>query len=241
MESEKKSEPGRFGNVRRYRHEYKYLIDARQSSILMLKAAGLLQRDPYAGPDGTYLIRSAYFDDLDGSCLSDNLSGMDPRSKFRLRYYNSDAGRIMLEKKIKKRGMCLKESCGVTPEECTRLLRGEIPEFGPDAPETKQQLFTEIRLRGLRPKTIVTYRRMPFVYSGGNVRVTFDSNITSSPDVERFLSGDYRERPILSDGSSVLEVKWDEVMPRHIRETLQLEKLEWTAFSKFCNCRLLHL
>ena len=228
----------RYGNVKRFRHEYKYMINAMQEAILQIKAAGILQRDPHVRADGSYLVRSAYFDDLDDTCLSENLSGTDPRSKFRIRYYNFDAGTLSLEKKSKVRGMCLKDSCKLTVDECEAFLRGDVPAVAEDMPVEKKRLFTEIRLRGLVPKVIVTYERVPFVYSGGNVRVTFDRKITSSTELNRFLSGDYAERPVLSSGRSILEVKWDEVMPRHIRDTLQLESLTWTAFSKYFMCRM---
>ena len=227
--------------MNRYRHEFKYLIDPRQEALLRMKAGAVMRRDSHVGPGGAYLIRSAYFDDLEDSCLGENLGGTDPRSKFRIRYYNGDTGRIQLEKKSKQRGMCLKEACAITRRECEVFLSGEIPPFAQEDPEIKKRLFTEIRLRGLRPVTIVTYERIPFVYSGGNVRVTFDRKLSSSGDLDRFLSGDYPRRPVFPTGQSLMEVKWDEVFPRHIREILQTENLVWTAFSKYYMCRIVHL
>ena len=227
--------------MNRFRHEYKYIINAKQESILQIKTMGVMQRDPHVCEDGSYMVRSAYLDDIHDTCLSDNLNGADPRSKFRIRYYNDDTGRILLEKKSKFRSMCLKDSCSLTPEECERFLSGEVPDVTENMPENKKKLFTEVRLRGLIPKVIVTYERVPFIYSGGNVRVTFDRNITSSDEVNSFMSGDYAERPVMPCGHSVLEVKWDEVMPRHIKDVLKTESLNWTAFSKYFMCRMLHL
>jgi hypothetical protein len=232
---------GRYGNVRRFRHEYKYMLDMKQESILRVKASGVLTPDLHVREDGTYLIRSAYFDDRNDTCLMENLSGTDPRSKFRIRYYNSDTARLALEKKSKSRGMCIKDSCGLTVEECETFLKGNVPEIKNDMSEIKKKLFTEIKVRGLYPKVIVTYERIPFTYSGGNVRVTFDRKLTSSAEIDRFLTGDYMERPVMELGKSILEVKWDEVMPRHIKDTLRLENLNQIAFSKYFMCRKLHL
>ena len=225
----------------RYRHEYKYLLSPPQEGILRLKASAALKRDPHTRNDGSYLIRSAYLDDSENSCLAENLAGTDPRSKFRIRYYNNDTDWIRLEKKSKRRGMCLKEDCLLSLAECEQLLRGEIPRLEADMDPGKQTLLTEVRLRGLRPVTIVTYERIPFVYSGGNVRVTFDRKLTSSPDITHFLAGDYRQRPVFPTGQSLLEVKWDEVLPRHLKEILQTDSLQWTAFSKYFMCRMVHL
>ena len=238
---EKQAPASRYGKTKRFRHEYKYMIDAKQEAILKIRSMGVMRRDSHARADGSYLIRSAYFDDIDDSCLADNLAGTDPRSKFRIRYYNHDTGWIFLEKKSKIRGMCLKDSCPLTLEECDIFLRGGVPEITEDMPEGKRALFTEVRLRGLVPKVIVTYKRTPFIYDAGNVRVTFDSEITSSLELDRFLTGDYVQRPVLPCGHSILEVKWDEVMPRHLKDILQLEGLNWTAFSKYFMCRMHHL
>lgn len=235
-----KTSASRYGNVQRWRHEYKYMIDAKQEGILLVKALGVLSRDPHVRQNGTYLIRSLYFDDINDACLAENLSGSDPRSKFRIRYYNSDTERIVLEKKSKSHGMCLKESCNLTKDECYTLMRGDFPIILEDMPGVKKKLLAELEIRGLFPKTIVTYERVPLVYSGGNVRVTFDRNITSSEDIGLFLTDDYKQRPVLPCGHSILEVKWDEIMPLHIKETLSIERLEWTAFSKYFMCRKFH-
>lgn len=92
-------------------------------------------------------------------------------------------------------------------------------------------------MRLLSPKVIVTYDRIPFVYSAGNVRVTFDKNIAASKEISSYLDGNYRQRPIMAYSQSVLEVKWDELLPLHIREALQLDTLQWSAFSKYYMCR----
>lgn len=230
-----------FDTVRRWRHEYKYMIDGRQEAILRVKAECVLSRDPHTRPDGLYLVRSLYFDDFDDTCLWENLSGCDPRSKFRIRYYNDEFDRLFLEKKIKRQGMCLKESCTLTREECAFYIRGASPPIGDDMPPQKQRLLAEIQSRGLRPKSIVTYTRRPYVYGGGNVRVTIDSGISSSDEIGNFLSKPCAQRPVLPCGQHILEVKWGEVLPRHIKETILPEGAKWIAFSKYTMCRKHHL
>lgn len=220
----------------RWRHEYKYDITASQEGILLVKAIGLMQRDPHVREDGSYLIRSLYLDDLDRTCLNDNLAGADPRSKFRIRYYNDDTSRIRLEKKIKNRSMCRKESCALSEDECRQFLQGTVPTVTPEMAPKKQELLLEVQQRCLLPRVIVTYERIPFICEAGNVRVTFDRKLTSARETEKFLRGDYSERPVLPLGGSILEVKWDEVLPLHIKETLQMANLRQTAFSKYFVC-----
>ncbi len=222
----------------KYRHEYKYIIDSGQRGILMMKASAMMSRDPNAGSSGSYLIRSLYFDDRSDTCFYQNESGTDPRAKFRIRIYNDDTDFIRLEKKIKRRGMTLKQSCTLTYEEAQSLVSGRIPEIRSDQPDGKRRLLWEMNALCLLPKTIVTYSRVPFIYSAGNVRITFDSGLTSSDETERFLTLDYRQRPVLPTGKSILEVKWDELLPAHIKCTMQLDTLQWNTFSKYYTCRL---
>lgn len=224
-----------------YRHEYKYVIDASQRQILLIRASGLMPRDTHAGSDGGYLIRSLYFDDDRDTCFYENESGTDPRSKFRIRYYNDDAAAPRLEKKSKRHGMTRKESCSLTQDEANILTEGGIVPVESGMPDDKKRLLLELQRRRLKPKVIVTYRRIPFVCTAGNVRVTFDEGITSSDETSRFLTHDYRQRPVMSLGQSILEVKWDEFLPLHIKGMMQLDTLQWSAFSKYYTCRRIHL
>ena len=222
----------------KYRHEYKYLIDSGQRAVTLIKARGLMKPDPHAGKDGCYLIRSLYFDDRSDTCFFQNEAGADLRAKYRIRYYNSDTSFIRLEKKIKRKGMTLKRSCPLTEQEVEALISGSSPPISADMPEEKRWLLLELNTRGMLPKVIVTYQRIPFVYPAGNVRVTFDGNITSSDGIRNFLTQNYRQCPVLPPGKSVLEVKYDELLPLHIKSLLQLDTLQWSTFSKYFNCRL---
>lgn len=236
MCAEKKSLPDK-DRSKHFRHENKYRINAKHEGVLYVKVKGLLRQDIHAGQSGSYQIRSLYFDDIHDTCLSDNLRGKDPRSKFRIRYYDDDISYLRLEKKLKYRGLGQKESCRLTEEECRTLMRGDIPLITDAMPPVKQKLLTELKLRGLKPKVIVTYERLPFVYPAGNVRITFDRKLTSSDEISKFLSGDYARRPVMPCGESIIEIKWDELLPRHIKDTLQTENLIQTAFSKYAMCR----
>ncbi|MCI8550447.1 MAG: polyphosphate polymerase domain-containing protein [Lachnospiraceae bacterium] len=227
--------------MNRYRHEYKYLLNTRQETILLTGVPGILMRDSHVEANGSYLIRSLYFDDYSDSCYFENESGTDSRSKFRIRYYNNVSSQLHLEKKSKIRGMIKKEMCLLNQEEYQILLKGNIPTITLEMPEPKKKLFLEMHLRQLVPKVIVTYERIPFVYHAGNVRITFDRKLSSSTDVMNFLSGDYPVRPVFPLGGSLLEVKWDQLLPPHIKDFMKLNTLQWTSFSKYYMCRQYHL
>ncbi len=225
----------------KYRHEYKYLVSAGQLEILKSRAQAIMQRDAHVNKEGRfagiYNIRSVYFDDLADTCYMENESGTDPREKFRIRIYNHSGARISLELKSKRSGMCRKQSCRLSREQCDILLRGGVLPEREDYPPILNKLLYQIKTRGLRPVVIVEYDRIPFVYPVGNVRVTMDCNISASNDCQRFFDDDLPLRPILPTGQHVLEVKWDELLPDHIYHAMMLENLQWTSFSKFYLCR----
>ena len=197
----------------------------------------LLPLDSHAGPAGTYTVRSLYFDDYANRCYYENENGTEPREKFRIRIYNHSAERITLECKRKERGKTHKTSCPLTEEQTRCLMMGRpLPDIGQQHP-LLQKLVMQMLTRGLRPVVIVEYDRIPYVYKNGNVRITLDTNISSSNAVGKFLDERIPKRPVLPVGQQLLEVKYDEFLPDHIYHSIQLQNLRQTAFSKYYICR----
>lgn len=225
----------------RYRHEFKYLCSYGQLKMLQVRLRGLIPLDPHVGEEGIYNIRSLYFDDYYDRYLKENEAGTDPREKFRIRIYNHSSEKISLELKKKVRGKTQKLSCGLTEEQCRTLMAGEIPEIPKDAPPILQKLCLLMKTNLLRPKVIVEYDRVPYVYPQGNVRITLDENIRASSRVDLFLEDQIPLRPIQMAGQHILEVKYDEYLPDFIYRTVQIENLRPTAFSKYYLCRKYNL
>lgn len=221
----------------KYRHEYKYICDAAQNAVLKTRIRGLMKSDSHCGKDGAYCIRSLYFDDWNDSCYYENESGVGSRDKYRIRIYNADSGKLTLERKSKERSMTLKISSPITEEMCRQLMRSKTPVITEDMPEQLKEIFLEMQQKCMRPVVIVEYLRYPFVEQNGNVRITFDENIRSSNEIDKFLEPEISARPILTRGQSVLEVKWDEFVPDYIIHQLQLDSLQWSSFSKYYLCR----
>ena len=221
----------------KYRHELKYEITSAQLQLLKNRINHLIPPDKHAGPTGSYTIRSLYFDDQYDRCLRENEDGTDPREKFRIRIYNHSASRIPLECKRKERGKTHKTSCPLTVEQTRQLMEGKPLGDIASQPPLLQKLTVQMLTRRLRPVVIVEYERIPYVYKNGNVRITLDTNISSSSAVERFLDEEIPKRPVLPLGQQLLEVKYDEYLPDFIYRNLQLHSLRQTAFSKYYICR----
>lgn len=65
----------------RYRHELKYLISYGQKADLNVRMAPLLDHDSHAR-DGSYTIRSLYFDDYWNTAYQEKVDGVLTRKKW---------------------------------------------------------------------------------------------------------------------------------------------------------------
>lgn len=218
------------------RQELKYPLDRGAYAAIRQRCGAVMRLDPHVGPEGYYDITSLYFDDLADTALMQNYSGVSRREKFRIRMYNNDLHTLHLEKKVKIGGLGRKYSCPVTAEQLRLLLAGDLGWMMQAGYPLLQELYCRMRCDLLRPKTIVAYRREPFIYDPGNVRVTFDFDIRSgvcNPDI---LSGNALLVPVNPD-RVILEVKYDAFLPDIIRMIVQEGTPRVQAFSKYAACR----
>lgn len=219
-----------------YRNEVKHLISPGDRAALCATLRAVARLDPHAGDKGYYTIRSLYFDNLQDKALREKLDGVNRREKFRIRYYDGDTSVIHLEKKVKCSGLGYKLSCPLTAAEARRIVDGDTLWMAADRRALVVELYAKMKAQGLRPKTIVDYQRIPFVYGPGNVRVTVDYNIRTGLRCTDFLNPGC---PMVPTGQDiVLEVKWDGYLPTIIRHAVQLKGRRETAFSKYGMCRI---
>ena len=218
------------------RQELKYSLARAEYAAISQRCRTVMHLDPHVGPDGTYHIVSLYFDDLGDTALLQNYSGVSRREKFRIRMYNGNASTLHLEKKCKYGGLGRKYSCPMSASQLQRLLDGDISWMMDTEHELMHELYARMRNDLLRPKTIVSYHREPYIYAPGNVRVTFDYDIRSGVCDRDMLSGSAQLVPVHPD-RVILEVKYDAFLPDIIRMILQEGTPRVGAFSKYASCR----
>ncbi len=219
-----------------YRHEIKHMISAGDAASIRANLSAVAQLDPHAREKGYYRIRSLYFDDPADTALHEKLDGVNERRKFRIRYYNDDLSYIMLECKMKRDGVGAKPQERLTLEETQKIIRGDINWMAVSKRPLLAALYVDMKTRQLAPKTIVEYKRVPFVYGPGNVRVTIDWAIRTGRPKD-FLDPGGLTLPI-DDDVTLLEVKWDGYLPNIIRKAAALKSRYPTAFSKYAACRV---
>lgn len=221
-------------NKFKYRHEYKHEISCSDMLTLRTRLSAVMKKDTHT-INGKYFVRSLYFDNAQDKALREKINGVNTREKFRIRYYNHDTSVIRLEKKQKINGLCIKESVFLTKEMAQAVVDGDYGWMITSEEPLIQEFYSKIMNQGLRPKTIVDYERLPFVFSAGNVRVTLDYNIRTGIKCTDFLNPDCITIP--TGNTNILEVKWDEFLPDVIRDAIQLPSCRTENFSKYAVCR----
>ena len=225
----------------KYRHEFKYFINAWDRELLTRRLGTVLRRDHHVQPDGTYNIRSLYFDNFSDSALFEKIDGGNPRAKFRIRVYNGDDSYISLEKKVKCGDLTQKLQARITREEYEKIVAGDTDWMLYDGRGVVAELYAQMKYRNLRPKTLVEYTRTPFIYdpgdldfAPGDVRVTLDCDIRSGI----FSDNLFDPCPCVpTDSSDILEVKYDEYLPDVVRYLINPMCRDRQSSSKYEICR----
>lgn len=227
--------------VKMYRVEDKYFLSDTDQFILKERLKAIMSSDSNEKDDRGYRISSVYFDDYRDTHYHDTVSGNPEREKYRIRIYNDSLDDILAEIKIKKYSRIRKIQARISREQMNCLMNGVPAECSNDTPDNPVFLFnTAIKTRLLRPKVIVTYERKAFICQSGNVRITFDTGVRASNRIDMFGSPDIvYDHP--QDEDSVLEVKYDEFLPDYIDQTLQMNQMLQTSFSKYMVCREIYM
>lgn len=222
--------------IKSYRHELKYICTDQQICLIKHRLLSLLQYDLHAGSNGEYIISSLYFDDCYNTCYHENANGEDPRCKFRIRIYNHSEEHISLEKKIKINGMTRKEICLIDGDIFEKMIAGDDCRAYLGRNNLLDQWILDRKVRMLRPRCIIEYKRIPLIYKLGNVRITFDSQICANNDISTFFKHDTSGINVLPMGIQVLEVKYDSFLPDIIYDLCNIGHLYQCTFSKFFLC-----
>lgn len=218
------------------RHEFKYIIDRRTYHLIKENLKGIISPDVHS-IGGGYHIRSLYFDDRYGSALDEKESGIMYRRKYRIRVYEKSDAVIKLERKEKYGDYIAKPTASLSRDEFYRICQGDCS-FLLTRGKLEQDFYCEVKTKGLAPAVIVDYYREAFVSETGNVRITFDSELQAGVNTADIFSDNVHLADCFEPGSLLLEVKYDDYIPKHISQALQVGSLTKTANSKYVLCRL---
>ena len=221
----------------KYRHELKFKISNAAAEVLKQKLSLIMGFDSNAYyEDGSYLIKSLYFDDRDSKSYYEKMDGVLYRKKYRIRIYNNDDSFIRLEKKMKHNNMTAKEQMLISKDIYSKILKGKVDEI--DNPTgLLKEFIVNTKTKMLVPSIVVMYHRTAYTYPISDVRITFDSNIESGLYNYDLFDNEMPTYNLDEKGKQVLEVKFNEVLPLHIANILNDIPSCREAVSKFALCR----
>jgi hypothetical protein len=142
---------------------------------------------------------------------------------------------IKLERKEKRENLIYKESCSIDAKTAEELVQGNFEGLASlDAP-LAQYVYGLSKSDGLHAVVIVDYIRRAYLHPVGNVRITFDSKLMA-----RKVEGNIWEAGELFDvlqENTILEIKFNQVIPTFIKEILSSVSGVRMALSKYTMCR----
>lgn len=218
----------------KFRNEWKYLCDNNDLIQIENKLDKVLQLDDHIKNNNKYIIHSLYFDDFSNTCAFDNDAGLGKRFKYRIRYYDDDKSYIILERKEKINNLGRKKSCRLTLEQYKDIVQGNISKvLWQTDNDLLKKFCVDVECKLFKPKVIIDYERTAYVEPITNVRITFDRNISGSREIDKFLDGGYTKYPLLKPDKHILEIKFDDILPSHIKQAAYIGSLQQTTFSKY--------
>ncbi len=225
----------RGSDVRKYRHELKYIISYREKDLIAGRLGEFAGIDEHAG-NGMYSIRSLYFDDIRHSAYEEKMAGVVERKKYRIRIYDLGDSYIRLECKRKRGNYIYKDSAGLTREEFCCILAGDHGFLLERPEELLHEFYFECMTNVLRPEVIVDYDRIPYVYDGGTVRITFDMHVRSAFDSFDIFDGSIPSYEVMGGDELIMEVKYTEYLPDIFRSVIEPGNMIRMAASKYTMC-----
>ena len=220
-----------------YRKEIKNVISVQDFFRLRKYLEYYIEADKYSGDTG-YTVRSLYFDSYNDRDLFDVLDGLHDKRKIRLRIYSVNDSNVKLEYKCKSGSDSRKFALLISREEALSMVEGDYSFLLGKKDPLALQLYSRLNIGAYRPTIIVDYKRLAYTYLPNDVRITFDSSITSSPITSGLFDSNAAWQPVMPPGIGVLEVKYNEFLFEYLKKAIEEVDSLPTSNSKYANSRL---
>jgi len=227
----------------RLRTEQKYYLHLHDYIAMRSRLSNALQLDDHSVTSDGYNIRSLYFDDVKRTSLETKNDGIFNRQKFRIRMYNDSDRFIALERKSKLGEYIAKEAVEITREQYDKIMTGEYEFLKQSEESLLREFYAALQTYGYQPTTIVDYWREAYIYSYGNVRITFDKRLAVGSNNLDIFHPELSHSEILPPALTIMEVKYDDMLPEKVRQLLRPTANLRSSISKYVLCRekLMHL
>ena len=218
------------------RQEEKYPMTLLESYKYIKTFTQLLTPDR-ASQDGSYLVRSLYFDTLDDDDFFDKVREQNVRRKIRLRIYSPQDSFAKLEMKQKQNVYQQKRSLLVSREDALALIDGRYEVLLHYEEPFAAELYAIMNLECYRPRSIVEYDRRAFMSPINNIRLTFDSGIRATETSFDLFSPNLPLTSVFPMDRVIFEVKYNRFLLEYIKEVISSVDKRAVSSSKYCLSR----
>lgn len=223
------------------RSELKYYLNDIQTEGLQQQLSHVMNLDQHCDGKVGYRVRSLYFDSIDDECLYQKQSGFLHRKKIRLRTYGDGGDEtVKFEIKAKNGQLVRKDSVIISKVDAEKICSGNYSLLLNYDNQVLNQIYTTFSTRVYKPKVIVEYHRVALTLPYSNIRITFDKRLSSNINHLDLFSSVTDSMPVIIEGKQILEVKFDQFLPGHIRKVISGINAERMAISKYTLARRFH-
>ena len=228
------------------RYEYKYLIPEPLIAAIRAAVRTTSKIDRYSGPDGTYRIRSLYFDTDHYDLYWANEREQPDRFKLRARTYPGKESPVFLEVKRRVSDVIIKSRAALPANSWRDVLAGHeaaLAQLAPNVRASALKFLAPYHRHHIRPVLLVEYEREAYISEiDSYARLTFDRKIAVQEQDKleleampsRWRAIDHRAQTRTDVPVCVLELKFERRPPRWMVDLVKRLELVRYSFSKYC-------
>jgi SPX domain protein involved in polyphosphate accumulation len=218
------------------RFELKYIVHRNLANEFIRSLDGYVYADPNSNNEGGYPIYSLYCDSPGLAFFWEKIEGLKYRRKVRFRKYGNSQDVFIeikqrMDRTVQKRRVRWPADKVVQTFCSGNDFNGAEQNLDP----VSSEVFFLWNYYGLEPRMAISYRRRAFfAVFESDLRITFDTRVQydcRDLDIVRpFETGKYLIGPELV----VVEVKFNERVPRWLCKLISKHELQFVRLSKYC-------
>ena len=219
------------------RLELKYFMNLQEAYLLQSRISQVMDPDPH-NRQGGYFIRSLYFDNWLNTSFHEKMEGLGQRAKFRLRIYEFPPKIVKFELKQKDDDHIVKQVASIRREDLGAIQAGDYERLLSYRNRVLNQIYYRLKRHFYEPIVVVDYHRMAYYLDYNHIRITMDTRLKRSREVTEFENPDLMTLPVLQKNHVILEIKYNDFLPKWIGDLFRGVRLTRCANSKYCFSRL---
>lgn len=219
------------------RYEKKYIMTREMYHNVFTDMSMYLDKDVHSESLSYYTICNIYYDTANDEVIKRSVSKPVFKEKLRLRCYcnGKDSDIAFLEIKKKLNGFVNKRRTKITLAEAYNLIDNKVLPLKKSYHNTQvlNEIYHYVKNKELEPKIVISYDREAYTDKvNRDVRVTFDTNITSRRN-DLLLSRTENDQNILDSKYVLMEIKTSSSIPLWLTHILTKYDVFSNSFSKY--------